>query len=426
VAAYLVKLEQQLPYMSRLRDYLAENPALVWLLGFPLTPDAHFPWGFDVQASLPSARQFGRVLRSLPQDVLQFLLEASVRLIGQALPEGVSLGETISGDTKHILAWVQANNPKAYVSHRFDPARQPSGDPDCRLGCKRRHNQAPASAERSDAPLPADTPPPNTPAPAPSAPRRPSGEFYWGYASGVVATQVPHWGEFVLAELTQPGNQADLSFFLPLMQQVEQRLGQRPRFGAFDAAFDAWYVYEYFHRADGAPGFAAVPFVQKGGYRLHDRHFDEAGLPLCAAGLAMPLKVAYTDRTTTLVPHQRGKYVCPLRFPQSDGRPCPIQHAHAAQGCSASMPLSIGARLRYQLDRTGQDYQRVYRQRTAVERINAQACALGIERPKLRHRQAIANQNTLIYVLINLRALRRIRSLPLSPKEVTPMSPPLA
>jgi hypothetical protein len=27
-------------------------------------------------------------------------------------------------------------------------------------------------------------------------------EYYWGYASGVVATKVPGWGEFVLAEMT--------------------------------------------------------------------------------------------------------------------------------------------------------------------------------------------------------------------------------
>ena len=31
------------------------------------------------------------------------------------------------------------------------------------------------------------------------------------------------------------------------------------------------------------------------------------------------------------------------------------------------------------------------------------------ERPRLRNQYAIANQNTLIYVLINLRALHRIR-----------------
>ncbi len=73
------------------------------------------------------------------------------------------------------------------------------------------------------------------------------------------------------------------------------------------------------------------------------------------------------------------------------------------------MPTSIGARLRYTLDRDSELYKSLYRQRTAVERINAQAVALGIERPHLRNGCAIANQNTLIYILINLRFLQRLR-----------------
>ena len=50
----------------------------------------------------------------------------------------------------------------------------------------------------------------------------------------------------------------------------------------------------------------------------------------------------------------------------------------------------------------------IFKQRTAVERIFSQAVALGIERPKLRNQQAIANRNTLTYVLINLRAMVRV------------------
>jgi hypothetical protein len=73
------------------------------------------------------------------------------------------------------------------------------------------------------------------------------------------------------------------------------------------------------------------------------------------------------------------------------------------------MAISIGARIRYQLDRHSAVYKQVYKQRTATERINSQAVALGIERPKLRSGAAIANQNTLIYVLINLRGLQRVR-----------------
>ena len=73
------------------------------------------------------------------------------------------------------------------------------------------------------------------------------------------------------------------------------------------------------------------------------------------------------------------------------------------------MPISMGARLRYTLDRDSELYKQIYRQRTAVERINSQAVALGIERPHLRNGQAITNQNTLIYLLINLRFLQRLR-----------------
>ena len=88
-----------------------------------------------------------------------------------------------------------------------------------------------------------------------------------------------------------------------------------------------------------------------------------------------------------------------------------MQHKRWAKGgCTAELPTSIGARLRYQIDRQSELYARVYKQRTATERINSQAKNLGIERPHLRNGTAIANLNSAIYALINLRALHRIRT----------------
>ncbi|RMD71694.1 MAG: hypothetical protein D6819_00955 [Gammaproteobacteria bacterium] len=384
--------------------FLLDHPALLWLLGFPITPDRHFPWGFDPQASLPTHRHFTRLLRKTPNAPFQFLLDETVRLLQTELcAEEEDFGQAISLDTKHIIAWVRENNPKDYVSDRYDKTKQPTGDPDCRLGCKRRRNQRPSSNK-----------PPPTPPDNPRPARTVSvGEYYWGYASGVVATRLPGWGEFVLAELTQPFDCSDNSYFFPLMAETERRLGFRPRFGAFDAAFDAFYVYEYFHR-NGEEGFAAVPFSKRGG---HLKSFDPDGLPLCQAGLPMPLRYTFWSNST-LVPHQQGRYVCPLLFPTQTGQTCPLQHKNWPKGCTTSLPTSIGARLRYQLDRDSEAYKTIYKQRTATERINAQAVALGIERPKLRNGQAIANLNTLIYVLINLRALHRVR------RKKTTSSPP--
>jgi len=107
VAAYLIKLNEGKRYMSDLRSYLLEHPALVWLIGFPLVPDPRARYGFDVAASLPDRRQLGRVLRELPNPAAQFLLGGTVQLIRQELPPDVDFGDIVSLDTKHIIAWVQ-------------------------------------------------------------------------------------------------------------------------------------------------------------------------------------------------------------------------------------------------------------------------------------------------------------------------------
>lgn len=399
--AMLVKINEGLGSMGDLRRYLIEHPDLIPLLGFPLIRSRKYPWRFDVQASLPTQRHMTRMLREVPNETFQFLLEGSAKLICQEFKRlQINAGECVGLDTKHILAWVKENNHKAYAQNRFDKTQQPKGDPDCKLGCKRRHNQLISKVEQPETPT-------NNPIPAGT---RSVGEYYWGYGSGVIAVKVPDYGEFVLAELTQPFNQSDISYFFPLMAKTELVLGFKPRFGAFDAAFDAWYVYDYFYRDDDPEAFAAVPFSEKGGYKAKGRQFDQQGLPLCKAGLPMPLICTFWDRTTSLIEHERGKYGCPLYHPLPTGKPCPIEHKNATKnGCSAMMPTSIGARLRYTLERDGEKYKEVYRQRTATERINSQALALGIERPHIRNGAAITNMNTLIYTLINLRMLQRLR-----------------
>jgi hypothetical protein len=63
------------------------------------------------------------------------------------------------------------------------------------------------------------------------------------------------------------------------------------------------------------------------------------------------------------------------------------------------------------LDRDSPLYHAVYSQRTSCERINSQAKALGIERPKVRNGRSVRNLNTLIYLIINVRALQRATSI---------------
>ncbi len=390
VGAFLVKLDQKLASTSHLRRFLVRHPALIWALGFPLYGHTSARHGFDAETSLPSRQQFSRVLRELDNACLQALLTSQVNQLQSLLPE--DFGQTISLDTSHILAWVKENNPRQYIKQgRYDKEKQPAGDLDCKVGCKRAHNRLVKTPHKEGESA-------NTIA-------FKDKEFYWGYASGAVVTKLPGWGEFVLAEMTDTFEKADVRFFFPLMEQVEWRLGFRPRFAALDAGFDAFYVYDYFHRDDHA-GFAAVPLKQPNG---QPRQFDAAGLPLCAASLPMPVRKLYTDSTKAIMPHQRAIHTCPLLFPEPSDKVCPIAHKQWDKGgCSVNLPISLGVRLRHALDRSSEAYKLVYRQRTAVERIFSQAKLLGMDRPKLRNQQAITNLNTMIYLLINLRALQQV------------------
>lgn len=395
-ALFLIKLDQGHSSMPKVRKYLREQPALVWLLGFPLVPATAYSWGFDVDASLPTQRHMSRVLRKLERPQVSFLLTSAVHLLQQELPADLHFGQEISLDTKHILAWVRENNPKAQVADRFNKARQPKGDPDCKLGCKERENKLVRTATTGAA---QDATPTTE---AISARHASVGIFYWGYASGIVATKLEEWGEFVLAELTQTFDRADPTYFQPLMAEAEHNLGFVPSHGALDAAFDAFYVYEYFHRAGG---FAAVPFAERGEHKV----FTDDGLPLCAAGLAMPRRSTFMNRSHTLVPHECARYGCPLHFPAVTADTCPVNHENWTKGgCLTTLPTSPGNRIRYELDREGAAYKRLYKQRTATERINSLALELGIEHPKLRNRHSISNHNTLLYVLLDLRALQRV------------------
>ena len=77
--------------------------------------------------------------------------------------------------------------------------------------------------------------------------------------------------------------------------------------------------------------------------------------------------------------------------------------------CVKFKNLALGARIRIEMDRKSKKFKRAYAWRTCDERIFSQAKEMGIERPRLRTLNAIRNQNTLIYIVINAHALQRVK-----------------
>lgn len=374
VKALLVKLCEHKEYCTQLRTFLIEHPLLVLELGFRPVPDPSRAYGFDVERTVPGDRWLRYQQQMLDPALLAALLAATVRALQAEIPD---LGTTVAFDVKHIYAWVQANNPKAYVPDRYDPARQPQGDPDCRLGVKRSTNQ-----ERVD---------------GTSSERK---EYVWGYGTGVATVLNPQYGDVVLAEYTLPFNEADVTYYQPLYARATQALGHPPQNVTADAAFDAWYVYD---SCAVHGGVAAVPLNLRGHAPLERL---EDGTPCCPTG--RPMVASYQFAHTK--GYQAQIFRCPLLYPQPTGATCAHEQFGKGLGCIKYLNISLGGRQRVELDRASAEYKALYRQRTSAERINSQATAWGIEQPKVRNGQSVRNLNTLTYIVINAHALERGRA----------------
>lgn len=371
--AFLVRINEGLIYTKQLRAFLVKHPLLVIDLGFHLVLDFTQPYGFDIEQTLPCRYWFGEKLRSLDRGLLTDLLAGTVHALQEEIP---GLGEVVSFDVKHLYAWVKENNKRVYVKDRYDKTQRLIGDPNCKLGVKRSTNKE-----------------------LPDGSTEEEKEMLWGYGSGVAAATTPDYGDVVLAEYTQPFNEGDVTYFRPLYRQAVVALNQFPTHLAADAAYDAWYVYDAAVRHGG---IAAVPL------NAHTRTtFDPDGVPLCPIGLRMHPTFRYAHTYG----YSAQRYRCPLLFPHATGETCEHAQFLKGKGCQKDINDEPGGRARVLMDRTGPLYHAVYTQRTACERINSQAKELGIERPKVHNGRSVANLNTLISLVINVRALQRVRSI---------------
>jgi len=375
IKALLIKLCEHKEYITHLRSFLVDHPLLVQEIGFRPVRDPTHPYGFDVERTVPGARWLRHWQQHLDPTLLQTLLRATVHALRAEIP---GLGDTLAIDVKHIYAWVKQNNPKASVSARYDPQQRLTGDPDSRLGVKTSSNQMRADGTTAV-----------------------QKEYVWGYGSGVAAATDPLYGDVALAEYTQPFNEGDATYYHPLFERMVATLERRPTHVTADAAFDAWHIYETCATPDG---LAAIPLNTRG--HAPPRRLPD-GTPLCPTGLAMSPSSVFTHTEG----YRAQEFRCPLLHPRPTGLSCAHAQFRKGPGCVKYINIERGGLLRVLIDRTSDAYKQVYRQRTCTERINAQAKALGIERPRVRNARSVHTLNTLTYLVINLHALARVRAL---------------
>jgi hypothetical protein len=192
--AFLIRIRQGFISTTQLRDFLVKHPLLVIELGFHLVLDFTQPHGFDIEQTLPTRLWLGEKLRQLDRGLLQDLLADTVHALQEEIP---GLGEVVSFDVKHIYAWVQENNERAYIKERYDKTKRLAGDPDCRLGVKRCTNQEAAQNSSPATPSSADK---EQAEPADKKKRKRKRNCSGDTRSGVAAATTPDYGDVVLAE----------------------------------------------------------------------------------------------------------------------------------------------------------------------------------------------------------------------------------
>ncbi len=133
---------------------------------------------------------------------------------------------------------------------------------------------------------------------------------------------------------------------------------------------------------------------------------DPDGTPYCSRGLRMH-PVFFFQHTNG---YRAQRFRCPLLFPQQTGQTCDHAQFAKGRGCVKDLNWEKGGLMRALLDRNSALYRMVYNKRTACERINSQAKALGIEEPKVRNGRSVRNLNTLTYLIIYVRALQKANS----------------
>ena len=287
---------------------------LVLELGFLPRHDPAAPYGFHVHQTVPCDRWLRSKLHAFDRWDLHQLLQYTVHALQEEIP---GLGETMAVDVKHIYSWVKENNPRVNILGRFFPDRQPSGDPDCKVGVKKSTNLEQADGSK-----------------------KVQKECLWGYGSGVVAATDPVYGDVVLAEYTQPFNEGDITYFRPLHRQTVATVNHYPKHITADAAYDAWYVYQ---SCLDPTGIAAIPLNQHG-HPTFER--DPDGVPLCPKGLRMTptYQFAHTNG------YRAQRYRCPLLFPEKTSHTCDHEQFRKKKGCVKDINIERGGLMRVRLD----------------------------------------------------------------------------
>lgn len=163
----------------------------------------------------------------------------------------------------------------------------------------------------------------------------------------------------------------------------------------------AWYIYQC---AAGQGAIAALPL---NGHGHTDAKRDVDAVPFSRKGLRMVSSFQFVHTCG----YRAQRFCCPLLAKSESAQTCDHPQFLKGIGCRKDGNWELGGRMRVMLDRSDPLSHAISTQRTSAERITSQAKELGIERPKVRTIRSVRNLNTLTYLIMNVRALKKAKSI---------------
>lgn len=327
---------------------------------------AHY-CGFDISLPLPSYWTFDRFLKKLDHAVLSTIMQTQVLSLAA---KGIIDTSFIGLDSTPVSANTSFNNPKSFLSNKFNPDNQPKADKDCKLGVRTASNQ----------------------------PNEKKYEFYWGYKNHVLVDCI---SGLPIYEITTTAEAADSSVALGILAHTHAFLPISECTFLADKGYDVKNIYnqvkELYH------GECIIPLNKR---NTKSTKLLPQGNPVCKAGLAMWKDGKFSDNGRT-----RQKFCCPLKTAKDVDCPCHHKNFYNGRkhrGCTRY--ITIPDDLRLSIDRDSRYFKNTYSLRTECERYNSRFKNTGQERMWVRNKSSIANLNTLAHISLLAVAIAAVTS----------------
>ena len=358
--ALIYKAIRRLSFLSDLTFELNNNPSVSQALKFnPL-------------AAAPSVERFSSFLHDTKNDELQRVRQ---KLVQDLIDAGVICGKTIAIDSCPIVVPLKENNLKTSVKDRFDKSKQPTGDPDARLGIMIHY----------------------------PTPFKKKVHYFWGYRNHVISdaeTELPIW------ETTKQANVHEIKVAKTLIQQAKQRFKFKIDAVIADANFDAEHFLKFIIKELKAK--AIIPHnprnKQSKGYQIQGNNI------ICEAGLIMYRKGKMKPKRTGILYCQ---YTCPIVYDKNIRHQyimCPIFHTKFLNGKGCNVLIRLSPSIREQIDYGTKKFKELYNKRTSIERVFSRLLAIAMQNPTVRGYVANQNHATIAHIAVLLVALTAHKS----------------